>query len=71
MLTRDRNRIHEEFFDIVSCLLVEGTEFMNKIELYDAIKLSWQRSVNILYKEADNADLESKTVRGVHGHRGV
>lgn len=37
--------IYEEFFSSVSCLFVEGVEFMNKAELYDAIKSEWERVV--------------------------
>ena len=29
------------FYESVSCLIVEGVEFMNKIELYNAIKKEW------------------------------
>ena len=31
-------KLYEEFFESVSCLLVEGPEFHTKLELYDAIK---------------------------------
>ncbi len=33
---------HEEFFNSVSCLLVEGVEFMTKTQIYDAIKRDWE-----------------------------
>ena len=34
---------YEEFFTSVSCLLVEGPEFMTKMEIYEAIKKEWKR----------------------------
>lgn len=33
----------EEFYNSVSCLFVEGTEFMKKTEIYEAIKKDWEK----------------------------
>jgi len=34
---------YHNFFNSVSCLFVEGVEFSDKIQLYDAIKKDWQK----------------------------
>ena len=32
-----------QFFSSVSCLFSEGVEFMNKIQIFDAIKRDWEK----------------------------
>jgi hypothetical protein len=36
---------NSEFFNSVTCLFAEGVKFMNKSELYDAIKGKWQKAL--------------------------
>lgn len=42
--------IYKEFFESISCLLVEGPEFYNKIELYDSIKSEFKKYIEKLRK---------------------
>jgi len=36
------------FFDYVSCLFVEGVEFMTRDEIYEAIKRKWKEQQLII-----------------------
>jgi hypothetical protein len=42
----DQIKFDTEFFNSVSCLIVEGSEFMNKVEMYEAIRAEWQKALN-------------------------
>lgn len=42
---RQQYDVLESFFDSVTCLFVEGVEFMSKIEIYEATKRDWNKAV--------------------------
>jgi len=45
---KGKPEIYKDFFESISCLLVEGPEFHTKIELYDAIKSEFERHTKLL-----------------------
>jgi len=48
-----RESVYSAFFSLVSCLFVEGVEFMSKLEIYHAIKQDWEESIMKLQKLAE------------------
>ena len=49
LLKKEQNKQvqYEEFINAVTCLFVEGVEFMTKIQIYDAIKKEWKKCLNL------------------------
>jgi len=34
---------YHDFYESVACIIAEGSEFMSKIEMYDAIEKEWEK----------------------------
>ena len=43
---------YKDFYESVSCLFVEGVEFMTKDEIYEAIKSDWKKAAEVVRQVA-------------------